>query len=478
MKNVLSVVAVVVLAGCALESTAQQLEGSGADVIVLGAACPQASTIDFGQVTIGSSARRMLRVPNAGGIPVRVQLTASTASGRFSAPLPFDAQIAAGGEAEIEVTFQPVAKVSSSDVLELRVGEQCPAAAITLSGTGIGAFSIEPPAVDFGRVSLGREALRTVQVLNHSKRALAVDALTLSVSDFSIVAGIPGVVAPGERLEVVVRFAPTGPGAQSANLGFQVEGEQASIQVDGWEGGPIAVPTKTGVIDFGRVAYFAGAQSPSEDFRRVEIRNQANAVVPDVAGRALRVVGVPVVTGEFGADASQLRVDVADHGAVGVLPGRSIELRFVAVPSRLGMHRFKVSVETNDLEHPRLEWTVTYESVVLPPCQFSVMPKSLDLGAVAPGGEVTGSVQVVNSGVNATEECLLSTVHLDTEDHSLALVRPDEGNVIIAPNSTHAIAVKVTHDGGKPRTVTATLRLRTSSPTAPWQETEISAELQ
>src|SRR5262249_46116409 len=72
-----------------------------------------------------------------------------------------------------------------------------------------------------------------------------------------------------------------------------------------------------------------------------------------------------------------------------------------------------VTLYSNAPAEPAVDVPVTAQSVVLPPCQYSVTPGVLNFGLVSPPGYRDLSFAITNLGTNPTDTCLLT--HLDLE---------------------------------------------------------------
>ncbi|MBI4819248.1 MAG: choice-of-anchor D domain-containing protein [Deltaproteobacteria bacterium] len=183
--------------------------------------------LDFGFVSGGSASSRTLTLLNNGGVALevtRVRLEGSDASD-FDLPslaLPTTLQSARldpSAKLEIAIGYSPVVTGAHSAQLSVEARD-LPTLTVPLSSHS------EPPevdvatqSVDFGRVRVGREALRSFAVQNTGRTALALGvALLASASRDLSASPVEATVAPGSFTEIRLRYAPTTAGGASGEL--------------------------------------------------------------------------------------------------------------------------------------------------------------------------------------------------------------------------------------------------------------------
>jgi hypothetical protein len=192
--------------------------------------------IDFGSVSLGTTASRNVRVSNDGTVPVDYFGTtlASGATGPFAlvpdqAPTDAGTALAAGAQILFAVTFAPtvdgaastVATVSSDDVV-------APSIPIQINGVGVESLTcklkVTPPSVGFGSVpNNAMPADAALTITNVGLQSCTVSTLALTGSmQFSLPAApaTPLVLAPNGSAPVTVRYTPTGTSVDMGNLGI------------------------------------------------------------------------------------------------------------------------------------------------------------------------------------------------------------------------------------------------------------------
>lgn len=124
----------------------------------------------------------------------------------------------AGERAVLYVRFDPRAVADGYKTAQLtlraRINNQPTRFVTNLSGTRQTSLPGTSPTVAFGAIDLGSASTQTFTILNNTTVPMHITAVTLrgaagGVFTVTTTPGVPATLAPGDRMDVVVRFAPT-----------------------------------------------------------------------------------------------------------------------------------------------------------------------------------------------------------------------------------------------------------------------------
>ncbi len=185
------------------------------------------TTLDFGDVAVGSSANRTVTVSNGG--TASTDVSASTAAPFTVSPAAFT--LAAGASRAVTVTAAPTAAGTLQGTARFTAAGIT--ATVGLTGRGTAAnLSVTPAALDFGDVVLASSATRSFTVSNSGNVSADVTGsisgggpFTLSVPSFS--------VGAGASRTIDVRFSPTTAGPASGTLSLVSGGVTRTIALTG-----------------------------------------------------------------------------------------------------------------------------------------------------------------------------------------------------------------------------------------------------
>lgn len=291
-------------------------------------------------------------------------------------------QLAAGGECEIEVGFQPESEGSKSASVSFQTDGGDPS--VDLSGIGGSPEGgLAPSATDFGEVELDETSSRTVRLSSSGDFPLAIDSIGLSgadAADFSVEAGdCPAELVVGSSCDIEIIFAPAALGARSAELVVTSDGGELTAGLTG-TGKEVSRPVSAvdlPSVDFGLVR---AALSTVSGLTQVTLTNDGTA--------ALTVDSISVT----GTDPASFPLDASECEDVVLAVGGSCEVEVGFRPADIGSKAASISFETDggDVE------TALVGRGGLP--EGSLSRASVDLGQVKVGESADGSVILTSAG--------------------------------------------------------------------------------
>jgi hypothetical protein len=182
-----------------------------------------ADTGNFGTACQGGFRDLPLMLTNPGTCPVTVTGIASSAAD-FIAPqvLSFPITVAPGATTEVPLRFQPASPGAKSATITVTSTAPTTPSLVRVSGTG-GQPVIATIVADtgsFGKVCSGETRDKMLTITNSGTCPLVVSAIASSSPEFQMpqVLSYPVTIAAGMSLQVPIRFAPTTPGAKTANI--------------------------------------------------------------------------------------------------------------------------------------------------------------------------------------------------------------------------------------------------------------------
>src|ERR1041385_1209635 len=332
----------------------------------------------FGSVPVGSSATLSFDLGNTGGGTLTGTVTGASADFAVLNP---NFSIAAGDNGPIAVQFNPTS--TSAAPCTLRVGS-AGCAPVVCTGSGFlethdfCSVAATSGPVDFGQVSVGHTAERTVTLRNFSTAYLAEGGVTENCPDFSnLITGFT--IDPGTSILGIVRFTPSRVGSQACTMpiGCFMDGSgtnpgvQSAIQCTGVGvgGTPVCVLSAT-TLDFGSIPV-----GQSKDLPLV-VTNTGTGPMSGVAG--------PSQCPEF---------VFLDPTSYNLGPGQSTTLMVRFTATQAG-HTLTCPLIPIGPDCPTL--TVVGAAVGPPTCQLSTM--SLDFGSAPVGQSRDLTFDISNSG--------------------------------------------------------------------------------
>lgn len=246
------------------------LSGTG-DAVPAASLALSATSINFGQVQVGSTGTRSLTLTSSGNAPLNI--IAITVSGaQFSATPSLPVTLQPNQQLTLTLTYAPTAEEADSGTLTIASNDPSGPATVSLGGSGTVATSpqltVNPTAVSFGNEPLNSPASQTVTLTSSGTAALTITAASVTGSGFSV-SGVtfPITLNPNQTATLQVQFDPTSAGAATGQLTVSSNATGGTVQVP-LSGTGTAVATtpqltvSAGSLSFGNVAVSSTATLP------------------------------------------------------------------------------------------------------------------------------------------------------------------------------------------------------------------------
>ena len=192
------------------------------------------SSVNFGNVTVGSNRTAPVTVTNTGGESVTVSSATASGSGfSFTGPsLP--TTLTAGQSATFNAIFTASATGAASGTLTINSNASNPTLSVPLSGTGIaqGQLGSNPASFNFGSIQIGTSKPLSGTLTNSGGSSLTISAASASGPGFSLSGlTLPLTLTAGQSTSFTVTFAPTASGAVSGSVSVTSNGGNPSLSI-------------------------------------------------------------------------------------------------------------------------------------------------------------------------------------------------------------------------------------------------------
>jgi len=341
------------------------------------------ASLDFGNVTAGSSKTLTVTATNSGTASVTIS-GASISTKYFSLTAPhLPVSIAAGQSATMSLQFAPNAGGTFNATLTVTSDASNATAAVSLTGTGTtdGQLVLNPTSENFGSVTTGTQQSQTVTLTNTGATSVDISQVSVSGTGFQL-SGIttPLTLNASQAKTFTVTFAPqtTGSASGTVTISSNASNSTLTMALSGTGVSPGALTANPTNLNFGSVAV-GSSQSLSE-----------------------------TITNTGGASVTVSQVGVS--GAGFTLSGISTPLTLTAGNSASFTVKFSPTASGNASGTVTVTSTASNPTLTVPLSgtgsvavgQLTVSPATLDLGSVTVGDSGTASGTLSASGANVT----------------------------------------------------------------------------
>ncbi len=197
------------------------------------------TSVSFGSVVSGNTNSQTVQLKNSGTANLTISQATVTGSGLSLAGLSLPLTLAPGQSGNFNVQYKPQGSGNVSGSVSIVSNAPNSPASVALSGTGIAAtytISVNPTSLSFGTVTDGTTAAQGFTVTNTGNSNVAISAMTLTGTGYSLQSGAGAVtLSPNQSASVGVQFAPAAAGAANGgvNIVSNATGSTSNVSLSG-----------------------------------------------------------------------------------------------------------------------------------------------------------------------------------------------------------------------------------------------------
>jgi Abnormal spindle-like microcephaly-assoc'd, ASPM-SPD-2-Hydin len=370
---------------CVLVLTFLLLFASGA----FGQLTANPTTINFGNVPLGTGATQSVAIANSGGQSLNLSLAGITGTGFSLSGLKFPVTLSPGQSLNVTVAFSPQSAGTATGGISLtyngafrhheRRSNNSSVLAVSLSGTGTspGLLVANPSSVTFGSLLVGNSQTQAVNLTNSGGTSVTVSQATTQGSGYSVSGlTLPVTLPPGWSTSFSVTFAPQAAGTANGNIAFASNASNSTLNL------PLS---GSGMVP--------GLLSPSPaglNFGNVQTGNNQSLVetLTNSGGSSVTITQAAVTGTGFAVNGLNLPLTLA--------PGQSSpSFSVVFAPQSAGAASGSLSV-TSNASNPTLNIPLSGTGVT--GGVLAANPSSLNFGNVQTGNNQSLVETLTNSG--------------------------------------------------------------------------------
>jgi hypothetical protein len=487
--------------------------------------CELPAVLDFGAVSRGDSFDIATKIKNTRPIDAIAFIGDITSNSGDEKAFTFtpdspkgDVSLKTGQEKTVTISFAPTEIHDYLARVTMRRLDGCPDKIVKLIGSGVDAVLTWSPAcnldnqcpsnkctngacavgdfANFGYVTPGLSVNKDIVFSNLGLKDVTLNTLAASPADFKSVTMPPVTVPAAMRdatsamlvpgtVKVTALFKPTllGP-RNNGRLDFTtslVKQPSGTQLLHGYGGGP-DIDVKPPTINFGRVAWFNGANPPAYATRKLTIQNVGTRPTPpdnkanlhlgaagtgtvywDVAVKA-GVANNTATLGEIcvGAWVNNACSNQPTTGSYDPVAGLEafgtkalLDVPLRVTPTGIGIKEWEVTIHSDDPDEADFKVTIHAESIELPPCNYDITPLNLNFGLITPPAYKDLAFTITNKSQVAGEICLVSNLDIRAgSDAIFSLPAGPVSDTEIQPGAQLVVAVRAWPQGTVPASVT------------------------
>jgi hypothetical protein len=244
------------------------------------------SSVQFGNVTVGSSNAVTLHMSNTGNANINFSSEYIKGSGFSVIGFKLPLTITPGHSVNVILSFSPTSASAFSGQLNWTNNAVSSPVAVALAGTGTaktvttsnpGVLSATPGTANFSSVPVGTSYTQSITVSNGGGSSATISSFSVSGNNFTVKGlTVPQTVAAGQTTTFEVVFSPTQSAQYTGAVSLALNTSQKTLAVS-LEGsgatGTRVISVSPSTLNFGSIS--VGAQTTA----KVQVANQGNSTV-------------------------------------------------------------------------------------------------------------------------------------------------------------------------------------------------------
>jgi hypothetical protein len=346
-----------------------------------------ATALNFGNVTVGSSATLPLTLTSSGTAPVTINAATLSGASFVDSGATFPVTLNPNQSVTLQVQFDPTAAGAVTGQLAITSNSTTGGTVVVqLSGTGTVAttpqLTVSANTIPFGNVTVGSTATLPLTLTSSGTAPVTINAATLSGASFvDSGATFPVTLNPNQSVTLQVQFDPTAAGSATGQLTItsnSTTGGTVVVQLSGT--GTVATTPQLTVsataLNFGNVTVGSSATLP---------------LTLTSSGTAPVTINAATLTG----------ASFADSGAnfpVTLNPNQSVTLQVQFNPTAAGAVTGQLTITSNSTTGGTANVTLSGTGTVPTTPQLTVSANTMPFGNVTVGSTATLPLTLTSSG--------------------------------------------------------------------------------
>ncbi|HSH15055.1 MAG TPA: choice-of-anchor D domain-containing protein, partial [Verrucomicrobiae bacterium] len=393
------------------------------------------TSVDFGDVTVGSISNQSVMMTNVGNVNLTVTAANVTGTGfGISPPLALPLTLTPGQTSNFTVQFAPAATGAVNGSVSLVSNATNSPTNVMLTANGVpapvGQLTTNPMSVSFGDVIVGNTDSEMIDLTNTGTASLTITAANVTGAGFSINPPLvlPLTLTPGQTSSFTVQFAPASAGAAAGSVSLVSNASNSPTDV---------MLAGNGIAQ----VLLLSANPMSIDYGDVVVGNTST-----MSGTLTNVGNTDVTVTAANVTGTGFSLNPPLALPFTLTPGQSTPFSVQFAPLAVGSIMGSVSFVSNATNSPTVV-SLQANAIAAPTGMLDLSPMSLDFGDAIVGNMRSMMVTLTNSGAASLDLTAANITGAQfsinpplTLPQTLAAGQMISFNVQFAPTSAGAVA--------------------------------------
>lgn len=204
------------------------------------------SSVNFGNVTIGSTDSQTMRLTNTGTVDLTISKISATGTGFTQSGLSTPLTLAAGHNTTFTTSFKPGGSGAQTGSISITNSAATSPLTIAMTGNGVTTntkLSVSPTSLNFGTINVGTTSTLDVSLTNTGNTNVAIASVAAVGTGFGAIGGVNATLTPNQSISVAVSFNPKAPGGVTGTLTISSSAPAVQVALAGQGAGQVVQHT-------------------------------------------------------------------------------------------------------------------------------------------------------------------------------------------------------------------------------------------
>jgi hypothetical protein len=202
------------------------------------------SSVNFGNVTVGTTDTQTMRLANTGTADLTVTKISASGTGFSESGLSIPLTLPAGQSTTFTASFKPTGTGAQTGSIAITSNASGSPLSVSLTGSGVTTntkLSANPTSLNFGTVTVGTTDSQNVSLTNTGNTNVAISSVGTVGTGFSSTGGANATLTPNQSINVSISFNPKAPGGVTGTVTISSNAPKVQVALAG-QGAGTPVP--------------------------------------------------------------------------------------------------------------------------------------------------------------------------------------------------------------------------------------------
>lgn len=179
------------------------------------------ASVNFGNVTVGTTDTQTMRLMNTGTADLTIRSISASGTGFSASGLSIPQTLPAGQNSTFTANFKPVGTGAHTGSIAISSNASGSPLSISMTGSGVNTntkLSANTMSVNFGTIAVGTTSSQNVLLTNTGNTNVAISSVAAAGTGFATTGGVNATLTPNQSIDVAVHFDPRAPGGVAGTV--------------------------------------------------------------------------------------------------------------------------------------------------------------------------------------------------------------------------------------------------------------------